>query len=137
MRDRAKAAGQLDTTDRLDADMLALFAERVRPTPRPLPEPVLQHLDALMTRRRQLLDMFKSLPDTDHADIATALAHELGPNGPLTYRAQTILDCVTLPVDKLKFDEPDKLIENSSVRRIVFILHGIRDYDTWGIELKQ
>jgi transposase len=41
----------------LDADILALFAERMRPTPRPLPEPILQQLDALMTRRRQLLDM--------------------------------------------------------------------------------
>ena len=57
VRDFAKATGQLAKTDRLDADMLALFAERVRPTPRSLPEPVLQHLDALMTRRRQLLDM--------------------------------------------------------------------------------
>jgi transposase len=57
VRDFAKATGQLAKTDRLDADILALFAERVRPTPRPLPEPVLQHLDALMTRRRQLLDM--------------------------------------------------------------------------------
>jgi len=53
----AKATGQLAKTDRLDADILAFFAERVRPTPRPLPEPVLQQLDALMTRRRQLLDM--------------------------------------------------------------------------------
>jgi transposase len=37
--------------------VLALFAERVRPTPRALPEPIVQQLDALMTRRRQLLDM--------------------------------------------------------------------------------
>ena len=57
VRDFAKATGQLAKTDRLDADILAFFAERVRPTPRPLPEPVLQQLDALMTRRRQLLDM--------------------------------------------------------------------------------
>ena len=57
VRDFAKATGQLAKTDRLDADILALFAERVRPTPRPLPEPVVHHLDALMTRRRQLLDM--------------------------------------------------------------------------------
>ena len=57
VRDVAKATGQLATTDRLDADVLALFAERVRPTPRPLPAPVLQHLHALLTRRRQLLDM--------------------------------------------------------------------------------
>jgi transposase len=32
-------------------------ADRVRPTPRPLPDAVVQQLDALMTRRRQLLDM--------------------------------------------------------------------------------
>jgi transposase len=57
VRDFAKATGQLAKTDRLDADLLALFAERVRPTPRPLLEPVLQQLDALLTRRRQLLDM--------------------------------------------------------------------------------
>jgi transposase len=57
VRDFAKATGQLAKTDRLDADLLALFAERVRPMPRPLPEPLLQQLDALLTRRRQLLDM--------------------------------------------------------------------------------
>ena len=57
VRDFGKATGQLAKTDRLDADIVALFAECVRPTPRPLAEPVLQQLDALMTRRRQLLDM--------------------------------------------------------------------------------
>jgi transposase len=57
VRDFAKATGQLAKTDGLDAHLLALFAERVRPTPRPLPDAALQHLEALMTRRRQLLDM--------------------------------------------------------------------------------
>jgi transposase len=57
VRDFAKATGQLAKTDDLDADLLALFADRVRPTPRPLPDVVVQQLDALMTRRRQLLDM--------------------------------------------------------------------------------
>ena len=57
VRDFAKATGQLAKTDRLDAQLLALFAERVHPAPRPLPDVVLQQLDALMTRRRQLLDM--------------------------------------------------------------------------------
>jgi len=57
VRDFAKATGQLAKTDRLDAHLLALFAERVQPTPRPLPEPVLEQLTALLTRRRQLLDM--------------------------------------------------------------------------------
>jgi transposase len=34
VRDFAKATGQLAKTDDLDADVLALFAERVRPAPR-------------------------------------------------------------------------------------------------------
>ena len=60
VRDFAKATGQLAKTDHVDAQLLALFAERVHPTPRPLPDAALQQLDALMTRRRQLLDMVTS-----------------------------------------------------------------------------
>lgn len=57
VRDFARSTGQLAKTDRLDAGILALFAERVRPTPRPLGDAALQLLDALLTRRRQLLEM--------------------------------------------------------------------------------
>lgn len=57
VRDFARATGQLAKTDRLDAGILALFAERVRPAPRPLPDAAAQLLDALLTRRRQLLEM--------------------------------------------------------------------------------
>ena len=57
VRDFAKATGQLAKTDALDAAMLSLFAERVRPEPRPLADEAQQALDALLTRRRQLVDM--------------------------------------------------------------------------------
>jgi transposase len=57
VRDFAKATGQLAKTDRIDAGVLALFAERVRPAGRPLPDADAQELDALLARRRQLLDM--------------------------------------------------------------------------------
>lgn len=57
VRDFAKATGQLAKTDRLDAALLALFAERVQPTPRPWSDEAHGHLEALITRRRQLLDM--------------------------------------------------------------------------------
>lgn len=57
VRDFARATGQLAKTDRLDAGILALFAERVRPTPRALGDETTQLLDALLTRRRQLLEM--------------------------------------------------------------------------------
>jgi transposase len=57
VRDFAKATGQLAKTDAIDAQILALFAERVRPAPRALPDEAAQALDALLTRRRQLVEM--------------------------------------------------------------------------------
>ena len=57
VRDFARASGQLAKTDALDARVLALFAERMRPTPRPLPDAATQALGALLTRRRQLVEM--------------------------------------------------------------------------------
>ncbi len=57
VRDFARAMGKLAKTDKLDAQVLALFAERVRPAPRPLPDPQTQELDALLARRRQMVAM--------------------------------------------------------------------------------
>jgi transposase len=57
VRDFAKATGQLAKTDRVDARLLALFAERIRPDVRPLPDPAARELEELLTRRRQLLEM--------------------------------------------------------------------------------
>jgi len=53
----AKATGQLAKTDRIDADVLALFAERVRPVWRPLEDEATTDLAAVLLRRRQLSDM--------------------------------------------------------------------------------
>jgi transposase len=57
VRDFAKATGQLAKTDAIDAQILALFAERVRPEPRVLPDAAAQALTAFLTRRRQLVEM--------------------------------------------------------------------------------
>jgi transposase len=57
VRDFAKAMGQLAKTDALDAGMLADFAQRVRPEPRPLPDEAAQLLESLLTRRRQIVEM--------------------------------------------------------------------------------
>ena len=57
VRDFARAMGQLAKTDRIDARVLALFAERVRPEVRALPDEDTQELKALLARRRQLLEM--------------------------------------------------------------------------------
>jgi transposase len=57
VRDFARASGQLAKSDALDARVLALFAARMQPPVRPLPEATAQDLAALLARRRQLLEM--------------------------------------------------------------------------------
>ena len=57
VRDFAKSMGRRAKTDAIDALTLALFGERVRPALRPLPDEAAQLLDALLTRRRQLIEM--------------------------------------------------------------------------------
>jgi transposase len=57
VRDFAKATGRLAKTDRLDAQVLAHFAEAVQPQPRPLPDAQGQELAALLARRQQLVQM--------------------------------------------------------------------------------
>ena len=56
-REFARATGRLAKTDAIDAQVLAQFAEAVRPQLRPLPDAAAQELSALMTRRRQLIEM--------------------------------------------------------------------------------
>lgn len=57
VRDFARATGQLAKTDALDARMLALFAERIRPGLRPLLSEQELELKALVARRRELVEM--------------------------------------------------------------------------------
>jgi transposase len=57
VRDFAKATGRLAKTDKLDAKVLAHFAAALRPPLRTLQTEQEEQLTALMTRRRQILDM--------------------------------------------------------------------------------
>ena len=57
VRDFAKATGRLAKTDQIDANILALFAERIRPEVRELASPERQAFAALVARRRQLQKM--------------------------------------------------------------------------------
>jgi transposase len=57
VRDFARATGQLAKTDALDARVLALFGERLRPELRPLPTEEERELKALVARRRELVAM--------------------------------------------------------------------------------
>lgn len=57
VRDFAKATGQIAKTDKLDARVLAHFAAAIRPEVRSLRSEDEAQLTALLTRRRQILDM--------------------------------------------------------------------------------
>jgi transposase len=57
VRDFARATGTLAKTDRIEASILARFAEAVRPAPKPLPDGEIRALQAMVARRRQLLGM--------------------------------------------------------------------------------
>ena len=60
VRDFAKATGRLAKTDALDAQVLAHFAEAVRPPVRQLRDEDTQELNAMTTRRNQMMTMLVS-----------------------------------------------------------------------------
>jgi len=57
VRDFARASGLLAKTDKLDARVLAQFGRAMNPAPRPLPDECAQQLQALIARRRQIVEM--------------------------------------------------------------------------------
>jgi transposase len=57
VRDFAKATGKLAKTDALDAEVLAHYADAVRPEVRNLPDEETQQLSEIVGRRSQLVDM--------------------------------------------------------------------------------
>jgi transposase len=57
IRDFAKATGRLAKTDSIDAQVIACFGEAIRPEIRPLKTLEARKLDALNTRRRQIVEM--------------------------------------------------------------------------------
>lgn len=57
VRDFAKALGKLAKTDRIDAEVLALFGERIQPQLRALPNEIERKLQETLARRGQLLGL--------------------------------------------------------------------------------
>jgi transposase len=63
IRDFARALGRLAKTDAIDAEVIALFAERVRPAARPVASQEAQRLGELVARRRQIVEMIGMEPN--------------------------------------------------------------------------
>lgn len=82
LRHFARALGRLAKTDRLDAQVLALYAQKVQPPVRPLRDREQLELANLMTRRRQLQGMIvmeknrrRTCSPQVRANIDRSLAH--------------------------------------------------------------
>jgi transposase len=77
VRNFAKAVGQLAKTDRLDARVLAHFAAAVNPPVRPIKSEQAQQLDALVDRRRQLVEMLAAEKNRRRAAISPTVREEI------------------------------------------------------------
>jgi transposase len=69
IRDFAKAIGKIAKTDAIDAEVIARFGEVIRPEIRPLKDVDAQRLQALVARRRQLVQMLTE--EKNRLQIAT------------------------------------------------------------------
>lgn len=78
VRHFASAIGQLAKTDRLDAALLARFAETVKPEIRALPSAEVHALDALVARRRQLVEMLTSEQNRFRQSRSPAVSTSIG-----------------------------------------------------------
>jgi transposase len=65
-RDFARAIGRLAKTDAIDADVLAEFGEKIRPELRAVATEATQHIEAICTRRRQVVSMLAAEKNRIH-----------------------------------------------------------------------
>ncbi len=75
VREFARAAGKLAKTDALDARVLAHLGEALKPPARPLLDEETRKLEALLTRRRQMVEML--VAEKNRLQVAHAAARPL------------------------------------------------------------
>lgn len=103
-RDFAKALGRLAKTDTIDADILAEFADKVRPPVRPLDDADTQKFQALLARRGQLI-MMRTMESNRLAAVADRAIRR---------SIETILRALEKEIDRADGDL-DKAIQSSPV----------------------
>ena len=97
VRDFAKGMGQKAKTDPIDAQVLAQFAQIVKPAPKPHLKPQIEELSELVRRRRQLNDL-----RTQESNRLVMVCHPKVKKS--IHKMIKILDC--------QIDEIDRLIRN-------------------------
>ena len=141
VRDFAKSTGQLAKTDAIDAKILALFAERVRPQVRPLPDDAARALDAIVGRRRQIIDMITA----ENNRLGFALpAVQKGIKKHIRWleRQLSDVDSEWNPVIRIFYQrlraqgKPPKVAMVACMRKMLTILNAmIRDSREWNPEI--
>lgn len=105
VRDFARATGKLAKTDALDAQVLAHFAEAIRPPPRSLPDTETQSLTALVARRNQVMSMLVA----EKNRLRTS-------RPPVSQRIQLHIDWLEQELDEIDRDLKE-MLHNSPVWR--------------------
>lgn len=105
VRNFARAKGQLAKTDPIDARMIAAFAQAIRPEVRPLGTEEQQLIKALVTRRRQLIDM-----QTAEKNRRTSINPELLP------RLEKHLDWLETELAEIEADLNEWIDQNAQWR---------------------
>ena len=105
VRNFARAKGQLAKTDPIDARMIADFAQAIRPEVRPLGTEEQQLIKALVTRRRQLIDM-----QTAEKNRRTSINPELLP------RLEKHLDWLETELAEIEADLNEWIDQNAQWR---------------------
>lgn len=105
VRDFANAIGKRAKTDRIDARCLALFAERVQPEVRPLPDAESRELLALLTRRRQLVSMRAAEQVRQHEA-----------RGRVKESICTLIETLSVEIEALEQEITDRIDQSPSFR---------------------
>jgi len=77
VRDYARSLGRLAKTDQIDAEVLAMFAESIRPRRTPVPDEITTQIKILVTRRRQLRQMHQAEANHREHVVDTAIARSI------------------------------------------------------------
>lgn len=114
VREFAKSAGLLAKTDKLDAHLLARFGQAVKPAPTCLPSEAEQLLSAMITRRRQLIDIRTAETNRMsgvHPSMHSSIEHML------TYLQEQI-DQLDHLIDQFIQDRPEFKTKNDILQSI-------------------
>ena len=109
----AEAMGTLAKTDSIDAKVLALFGDRLRPTPRPIPNRIRRQLALYIARRRQITGMITGEKNRRHS-APTFLRRSIDAHIRFLNRQLATID-----------DRIDKLLDDPLYHRVASILQSV------------